>query len=49
MTYILQLTPLIILKCTSDLVAKVLSSVSFFTMFVIKYNAFHLNIEVVSL
>ncbi|XP_039311510.1 uncharacterized protein LOC105198352 [Solenopsis invicta] len=42
----LQLTPLIILKCTSKLVAKILSSVSFYTVFVIKHNAFHLKIEV---
>ncbi|XP_071637724.1 uncharacterized protein [Temnothorax longispinosus] len=44
---IFQLTPLIVLKCTSDLVTKVLSSVSFFTLFIINYNAFRLNIEVV--
>ncbi|XP_071637699.1 uncharacterized protein [Temnothorax longispinosus] len=43
---IFQLTPLIVLKCTSDLVTKVLSSVSFFTLFIINYNAFRLNIEV---
>ncbi|XP_071637328.1 uncharacterized protein [Temnothorax longispinosus] len=44
---IFQLTPLIVLKCTSDLVTKVLSTVSFFTIFIIKYNAFRFNIEVV--
>ncbi|XP_077264116.1 uncharacterized protein LOC143898476 isoform X3 [Temnothorax americanus] len=44
---IFQLTPLILLKCTSDLVTKVLSPVSFFTMFIINYNVFRLNIEVV--
>ncbi|XP_071560233.1 uncharacterized protein [Temnothorax nylanderi] len=44
---IFQLTPLIVLKCTSDLVTKVLSSASFFTTFIITYNAFRLNIEVV--
>ncbi|XP_024884735.1 uncharacterized protein LOC112462901 [Temnothorax curvispinosus] len=44
---IFQLTPLIVLKCTSDLVTKVLSSVSFFILFIINYNAFRLNIEVV--
>ncbi|XP_077264041.1 uncharacterized protein LOC143898439 [Temnothorax americanus] len=45
--FYLQLTPLIVLKCTSDLVTKVLSTVSFFTIFIIKYNAFRFNIEVV--
>ncbi|XP_071638166.1 odorant receptor 9a-like isoform X3 [Temnothorax longispinosus] len=44
---IFQLTPLIVLKCTSDLVTKVLFSASFFTTFIITYNAFRLNIEVV--
>ncbi|XP_024869606.1 uncharacterized protein LOC112453224 isoform X1 [Temnothorax curvispinosus] len=44
---IFQLTPLMVLKCTSDLVTKVLSPVSFFTMFIINYNIFRLNIEVV--
>ncbi|XP_077280788.1 uncharacterized protein LOC143907737 [Temnothorax americanus] len=44
---IFQLTPLMVLKCTSDLVTKVLSPVSFFTMFIINYNVFRLNIEVV--
>ncbi|XP_036143082.1 odorant receptor 9a [Monomorium pharaonis] len=44
---IFQLTPLIILKCTSDLIIKVLSSVSFFMLFLIKYNSCHLNIEAV--
>ncbi|XP_077264030.1 uncharacterized protein LOC143898432 isoform X2 [Temnothorax americanus] len=44
---IFQLTPLIVLKCTSDLVTKVLSSASFFTTFIITYNAFRFNIEVV--
>ncbi|XP_077280804.1 odorant receptor 9a-like isoform X2 [Temnothorax americanus] len=44
---IFQLTPLIVLKCTSDLVTKVLSSTSFFTTFIITYNAFRFNIDVV--
>ncbi|KAL6260649.1 hypothetical protein P5V15_008168 [Pogonomyrmex californicus] len=44
-----QLTPLISSKFTSDLFAKVLSSVSFFTIFMIKYIAFHLNINTDSL
>ncbi|XP_025991801.2 uncharacterized protein LOC113004037 [Solenopsis invicta] len=42
---IFQLTLLVILKCTSNLVLKVLSSVSFYTMFVITYNSFHFNME----
>ncbi|XP_039311508.1 uncharacterized protein LOC105203400 [Solenopsis invicta] len=44
---IFQVTPLITLKCTSELVIKVLSSVSFCTMFVIQYHSYYLNIEVV--
>ncbi|XP_071560212.1 uncharacterized protein [Temnothorax nylanderi] len=44
---IFQLTPLITLTCTSDLIIKVLSSVTFFAIFIIKYNAFCLNIGAV--
>ncbi|KYM80065.1 hypothetical protein ALC53_09487 [Atta colombica] len=44
---IFQLTPLIILKCTLDLEIKVLSSVSFAILCMIKYNALHRNIEIV--
>ena len=47
-TNFLQLTPLIILKCTLDLEIKVLSSVSFAILCMIKYNALHRNIEIVS-
>ncbi|KAF3054226.1 Odorant receptor 363 [Nylanderia fulva] len=32
-------------KCTTDLIIKVLSSVAFFTMFIIKYNMFYVNIN----
>ncbi|XP_011634067.2 uncharacterized protein LOC105425151 [Pogonomyrmex barbatus] len=44
---VFQLTPLISSKFTSDLLVKVLSSVSFFTMFMIKFIAFHLNIDAI--
>ncbi|XP_050460104.1 uncharacterized protein LOC126855994 [Cataglyphis hispanica] len=42
---IFQCTPLISQKCTPNFVAKVLSSASFFALFVIKYNMFCINIE----
>ncbi|XP_029678599.1 uncharacterized protein LOC115244797 [Formica exsecta] len=44
---IFQCTPFISQKCTLDFVAKILSSVSFFALFVIKYNMFGINIEAV--
>ncbi|XP_039311513.1 uncharacterized protein LOC113004038 isoform X2 [Solenopsis invicta] len=44
---VFQITPLITLKCTSELVIKVLSSVSLCTMFLIQYHSYYLNIEVV--
>ncbi|KAL6420301.1 hypothetical protein ACFW04_014806 [Cataglyphis niger] len=42
---IFQCTPLISQKCTPNIVAKVLSSASFFALFVIKYNMFRINIK----
>lgn len=48
LNYYLQLTSFITLKCTSDLIAKVVSSTSFFTTFTITYNSFSANIKIVS-
>ncbi|XP_029678584.1 uncharacterized protein LOC115244785 [Formica exsecta] len=44
---IFQCTSLISQKCTPDFVVKVLSSASFFALFVIKYNMFCVNIKAV--
>ncbi|XP_039311527.1 uncharacterized protein LOC120359122 [Solenopsis invicta] len=44
---IFQVTPLITLKCTMELVIKVLSSVSFCLIFLIQYNTCCLKIELV--
>ncbi|XP_039311533.1 uncharacterized protein LOC113004053 [Solenopsis invicta] len=44
---IFQLTPLILLKCSTDLIVKVLSSVVLYILFLVNYYAFRLNIEVV--
>ncbi|XP_025270159.1 uncharacterized protein LOC109609776 isoform X2 [Camponotus floridanus] len=46
-SFIFQCTPLISQKCTPDFVAKVLSSASFFALFVVKYNMFCINMEAV--
>ncbi|KAL6419387.1 hypothetical protein ACFW04_011418 [Cataglyphis niger] len=45
--FILQCTPFISQKCTLDFVAKILSSASFFAIFVIKYNMFIVNVKAV--
>ncbi|XP_039311521.1 uncharacterized protein LOC105198359 [Solenopsis invicta] len=44
---IVQLILLIKFKCTSDLIVKVMSSVSFFIILIIKYILFHFNLEAV--
>ncbi|XP_071637991.1 uncharacterized protein [Temnothorax longispinosus] len=44
---IFQLTSLITLRCTLDLVTKVVSSASFFTVYLIHYNSFCINIKTV--
>ncbi|XP_029678603.1 uncharacterized protein LOC115244801 [Formica exsecta] len=44
---IFQCTPFISQKCTPDFVVKVLSSASFFALFVIKYIMFYVNIKAV--
>ncbi|XP_072758371.1 uncharacterized protein [Anoplolepis gracilipes] len=44
---IFQFTAFLTLKCTADLLIKVLSSALFYIFLVIKYISFHINIEVV--
>ncbi|KAF3054229.1 Odorant receptor 314 [Nylanderia fulva] len=44
---IFQCTVFISQRCTTDLITKILSSVCFFAIFVIKYNMFFVNLETV--
>jgi len=46
--YFLQFTVFVTLKCTPDLIINVFSSALLYTMFVIKYISFSINIEIVS-
>ncbi|KAL6425051.1 hypothetical protein ACFW04_009391 [Cataglyphis niger] len=46
-SFIFQCTPFISQKCTPDFVGKILSSTSFFALFVIKYNMFSVKMKAV--
>ncbi|XP_025270103.1 uncharacterized protein LOC112639644 [Camponotus floridanus] len=43
--FIFQCTPIISQKCTLNFIAKVLSSASFFALFIVKYNMFCINMQ----